>query len=145
VTARAVPGLPDQSNIGNNFNENDPTTTGYNDLRIPGNSSGAIADDRSPPAFRHYGDIALFYVGDGFFTVILIYPYENMLARFRNTNNVTIVNLPEVKFNRTIMLDYSINKTSSGLLKVADTGKVDLDGEYPERKESELLILIANI
>lgn len=65
-----------QSSIGVDFNENDPTTTGNGVLRRHDNFSVAPqdADDKPPPEFKYYGDVSLFYVGDGFFTVILIYP-----------------------------------------------------------------------
>jgi len=89
--------------------------------------------------FKHYGNAALFYVGDGFFTLILIYPYDELLARLTN-NDVTVVNLPEVKFNHSIMLKNSKDAVSSGLLRVTDTDgtvTVDLDGLYPEGIESK--------
>jgi len=90
--------------------------------------------------FIQYGNVSLFYVGDGFFTVILIYPYDDLLARL--TNDITVVTLHKVKFNRHIMLENSKDKVSSGLLKVIDTDfsggvTVNLEGLYPEDIESE--------
>ena len=109
--------------------------------RASRNSDGKRAEDKdSAKKFIEYGNVALFYVGEGFFTVILIYPYQDLLARLINSNNVTVVNLPEVKYNHHIMLENSIDEVSSGLLKVVDTGDaitVDLDGQYPEDTESK--------
>ena len=91
-------------------------------------------------SFKYYGNAALFYVGDGFFTVILIYPYDELLTRLTDYDDVTVVNLPEVKFNHSIMLKNSKDAVSSGLLKVTEadgTVAVGLDGLYPEDIESK--------
>ena len=103
--------------------------------------SSRYSDGKDPANnFKDYGNVALFYVGEGFFTVILIYPYQDLLARLINSNDVTVVNLPKVKYNLPIMLENSKDEVSSGLLKVINTGDavtVDLDGQYPEDIESE--------
>ena len=120
--------LPGSSPSGKDVTKTGPLRTGY------------ITDGTTPDKsnFVHYGNAALFYVGDGFFTVIMINPYEKLQAKLTGDTTVNKI-ADEVKFNLTLMLSFS--EVPSGLVRTVRTDSgtvtVDLAGQYPEDDECE--------
>jgi len=90
--------------------------------------------------FKYHGEVALYYNSAGFFTVIIIYPYQKLL---KITNDSNSTNLKEIFNLNKLMLEDGIKQDSSysGLIrviKINNTYTIDLNGTYPENMESRL-------
>ena len=125
-----------------------PTTTGTTE---PPTTTGILSESPTTPSlsdnankFTYHGEVALYYSGGGDFTVILIYPYLKVLEMINNSDSMNLSSNQTFNLYKKmnlLLLENSVEQDPSGglirVVKIGNNYTIDLNGEYPEEKESK--------
>ncbi|XP_065885302.1 uncharacterized protein [Dysidea avara] len=118
-----------------------PTTTGTTESpTTPSQSDNANK-------FTYHGEVALYYSGGGDFTVILIYPYLQVLEMINSSDSMNLSSNQTFNLYKKmnlLLLENSVEQDPSGglirVVKIGNNYTIDLNGEYPEEKESRFMV-----